>query len=91
MAPKWFDKNLALSDAQNLDQLRQALQIAIDLYRDAGLLDRTLAPGGDWRPGGYSYFLRGLPSPRLRPREASERRSWRFSSRWRECSSSTKS
>ncbi len=36
LGAKWFDKNLAYSDAQNLDQLRQALDIAIDLYRDRG-------------------------------------------------------
>ena len=36
MVPKWFDKNPAFSDAQNLDQLRQALHTAIDLYRAAG-------------------------------------------------------
>ncbi len=36
LAAKWFDKNLAYSDAQNLDQLRQALDIAIDLYRARG-------------------------------------------------------
>ncbi len=35
LAAKWFDKNLALSDAQNLDQLRQSLDIAIDLHRQA--------------------------------------------------------
>lgn len=33
LAAKWFDKNLALSDEQNLDQLRQALDIAVGLYR----------------------------------------------------------
>ena len=36
LASKWFDKNLALSDDQNLDQLRQSLAIAIDLYRQRG-------------------------------------------------------
>ncbi len=36
LAAKWFDKNLAYSDAQNLDQLRQALDIAIGLYRARG-------------------------------------------------------
>ncbi|HEY7547934.1 MAG TPA: mandelate racemase, partial [Hyphomicrobiaceae bacterium] len=33
LAAKWFDKDPAFSDAQNVDQLRQALGIAIDLYR----------------------------------------------------------
>jgi hypothetical protein len=32
LAPKWFDKNPALSDAQNIEQLRQAIDIAVDLY-----------------------------------------------------------
>jgi hypothetical protein len=36
LAAKWFDKNLALTDEQNLDQLRQALDIAIGLYRARG-------------------------------------------------------
>jgi hypothetical protein len=36
LAAKWFDKNLALSDEQNLDQLRQSLEIAIELYRARG-------------------------------------------------------
>src|SRR5262249_31169653 len=33
LAAKWFDKSSAFSDAQNLDQLRQSLGLAIDLYR----------------------------------------------------------
>jgi hypothetical protein len=36
LAAKWFDKNLALSDEENLDQLRQSLDIAIELYRGRG-------------------------------------------------------
>src|SRR5829696_6840683 len=36
LAAKWFDKNLALSDEQNLDQLRQSLEIAIELYKGRG-------------------------------------------------------
>ncbi|MGQ0676512.1 MAG: hypothetical protein ACT4N4_10575 [Rhodospirillales bacterium] len=36
LAAKWFDKNPGLSDAQNLDQLRQALDIAIALYTARG-------------------------------------------------------
>jgi hypothetical protein len=32
LAAKWFDKNLALSDEENIDQLRQSLEIAIELY-----------------------------------------------------------
>ena len=37
LGAKWFDKNPGLTDAQNHDQLRQSLQIAIDLYRSRGL------------------------------------------------------
>jgi hypothetical protein len=36
LAAKWFDKGAAFSDAQNLDQLRQALGLAIELYRARG-------------------------------------------------------
>src|ERR1700674_5709338 len=36
LAAKWFDKSAAYSDAQNLDQLRQSLGLAIDLYRAQG-------------------------------------------------------
>lgn len=37
MVPKWFDKNLALSNEENFEQLRRSLQLA----RDAYLSDRT--------------------------------------------------
>ena len=33
LAPKWFDKNPALSDEQNIEQLRRAIAIAAELYR----------------------------------------------------------
>jgi hypothetical protein len=36
LAAKWFDKSPAFSDAQNLDQLRQSLGLAADLYRTLG-------------------------------------------------------
>src|SRR3954452_13689295 len=36
LASKWFDKSPVLSDAQNLDQLRQSLAVAIELYSDGG-------------------------------------------------------
>jgi hypothetical protein len=36
LGAKWFDKSPAFSDAQNLDQLRQSLDIAIGLYRAQG-------------------------------------------------------
>ena len=45
MAPKWFDKNLALSNEENFEQLRTVLRMA----RDAYLSDRQPAfPSGDW-------------------------------------------
>lgn len=34
LAPKWFDKNLALSNEDNFDQLRSALAAARDAYLD---------------------------------------------------------
>ena len=34
LAPKWFDKNLALSNAENFDQLRLSLKVAADAYLD---------------------------------------------------------
>jgi L-alanine-DL-glutamate epimerase-like enolase superfamily enzyme len=36
LAPKWFDKNLALSNEDNFDQLRLALALARDAYVDGG-------------------------------------------------------
>jgi hypothetical protein len=37
MAPKWFDKNPALSNDDNFEQLRNALRIARGLYADGGV------------------------------------------------------
>src|SRR5471030_843262 len=34
LAPKWFDKNLALSNEDNFDQLRLALRLAAGAYTD---------------------------------------------------------
>lgn len=36
LAPKWFDKNLELSNEDNFDQLRRALRTAAELYREHG-------------------------------------------------------
>jgi L-alanine-DL-glutamate epimerase-like enolase superfamily enzyme len=36
LAAKWFEKSPAFSDAQNLDQLRQSLDIAVDHYKALG-------------------------------------------------------
>jgi L-alanine-DL-glutamate epimerase-like enolase superfamily enzyme len=35
LAPKWFDKNLALSNEDNFDQLRLSLTLAADAYTEA--------------------------------------------------------
>src|SRR5690349_24784638 len=37
LAAKWFEKSPEFTDEQNLDQLRQALSLAIELYRARGL------------------------------------------------------
>jgi L-alanine-DL-glutamate epimerase-like enolase superfamily enzyme len=37
LAPKWFDKNLALSNEENFAQLRLALRLARDAYLDGSL------------------------------------------------------
>ena len=47
MAPKWFDKNLALSNEDNFDQLRDVLRLA----RDAYLADASPA-------GAFGHFAR---------------------------------
>jgi hypothetical protein len=36
LAAKWFEKSPQFTDAQNLDQLRQSLDLAIDHYKDHG-------------------------------------------------------
>ena len=36
LAAKWFEKSPDFTDAQNLDQLRQSLDLAIELYRAQG-------------------------------------------------------
>ncbi|WP_127090325.1 mandelate racemase [Aquabacter cavernae] len=36
LLPKWFDKKLTLSDADNMNQLRTSLAIALKLYLEAG-------------------------------------------------------
>lgn len=43
LAPKWFDKDPALSNADNFDQLRRSLALAQDLYAAA---DETLSAFG---------------------------------------------
>ena len=37
LAPKWFDKNPALSNEQNFEQLRNSMRAARELYLDCGL------------------------------------------------------
>jgi hypothetical protein len=51
MAPKWFDKNLQLSNDDNFDQLRDVLRLA----RDACLGDATPASA-------FGHFARGYGS-----------------------------
>ncbi len=36
LVPKWFDKDLALTNEENFDQLRLSLRLAADAYREAG-------------------------------------------------------
>ncbi|HEY7007018.1 MAG TPA: hypothetical protein VH392_11135, partial [Sphingomicrobium sp.] len=36
LVPKWFDKNLSLSNEDNFDQLRLALTLAVDAYTAPG-------------------------------------------------------
>lgn len=36
LAAKWFDKNMAVSDAQNLQQLRKAVELCVQGYETAG-------------------------------------------------------
>lgn len=45
MVPKWFDKNPALTHAQNFEQLRQALRGAREAYRGASGSPWQLAQG----------------------------------------------
>ena len=59
LGAKWFDKSPAFSDAQNLDQLRQALGLAIELYR---------ARGWSTPFGLYAGDLRGPAGARRRAR-----------------------
>ena len=63
LAAKWFDKNPALSDAQNHDQLRKSIEIAAQAYREA-----PLSTPFDLFADNYRYQLRagrGLELPPL--------------------------
>ena len=55
LGAKWFDKDPRFTDAQNLDQLRQALDLAVGLYRDAGLA----TPFGLWARTYRAQLRRG--------------------------------
>ncbi len=55
LAAKWFDKNLALTDDQNVEQLRQALDIAAELYRARG----TATPFGFYADTYRDQLARG--------------------------------
>ena len=50
LAPKWFDKNPALSNEDNFDQLRSALHIARELYLD------------DVADTAFGHFVRHYPT-----------------------------
>ena len=61
LAAKWFDKSPALSDAQNQDQLRRAIELAAAAYKDA-----TPSTPFDLFADNYRYQIRagrelGLP------------------------------
>ena len=61
LAAKWFDKNPALSDAQNQDQLRKSIEVAAAAYREA-----PSSTAFDLYADNYRYQLRagrelGLP------------------------------
>ena len=62
MVPKWFDKAPALTHEQNFEQLRQALRLARDAYRGAGMApsahELSLRGGGDALARGLAL---GLP------------------------------
>lgn len=50
LGAKWFDKNPALSDAQNLDQLRRALELCEDAYLAAPALSAFDLYAEHYRP-----------------------------------------
>jgi len=53
MAPKWFDKNLALSNEDNFEQLRGVLRLA----REAYLGDATPGTAFDWFARNHDHVL----------------------------------
>src|SRR5436853_7098667 len=63
LVPKWFDKDPALSNEQNIDQLRASLALARDAYLAAG--DNTAF--GHWidnyRPPTAPRAAQGMNSP----------------------------
>ena len=65
LGAKWFDKNPALSDAQNLDQLRKALELCEDAYLAAPALSAfdLYAEAERWVDTGLD-MLRWSPSLR---------------------------
>ena len=85
LAAKWFDKSPAFSDAQNLDQLRQSLALAIELYRARGLehavrpLCRRLC-ATSWRAAPSSGWCRWWPPMARRCSTAPS--SMRWGARW---------
>ena len=66
LAAKWFDKNPELSDAENQDQLRKAIEIAADAYREA-----PPSTAFDLFADNYRYQLRAGRGAELPPLVAS--------------------
>src|SRR2546422_10549865 len=57
LVPKWFDKDPALSNEQNIDQLRASLALARDAYLAAG----WNWPSGRWTGNHGPQIARGAP------------------------------
>jgi L-alanine-DL-glutamate epimerase-like enolase superfamily enzyme len=61
LAAKWFDKNPALSDEQNRQQLRDALVLASDIYGAQGFLSAFDHSAEAYQPMLEEGAARGLP------------------------------
>ena len=70
LAPKWFDKDLKLSNDDNFDQLRLSLRLAADAYLQSGRPRTAFAHfAGHWSSsrvrGSRSTFSRTVPKRRV--------------------------
>ena len=91
LAPKWFDKNPALSNEDNFDQLRAALGIARGLYLD-GASDTAFGHFARHYRAQIERGARARPEPpgrELRPGADRPRRARRALPRARPCRSTT--